>query len=113
MKQIALTVALVALIGLLATITALLVRIGHDGITIRLGGQVEVVNATTGVTGEVSLVMPTPVNLIATGPQEEPIPANLAVISCPQCGGSMLPVRWNLWSGKIEWRCLDCGRTSE
>ena len=113
MKQIALAVALVALIGLLTTLTVFLARIGHDGIPIRLGGQVEIVNAATGVTGEVSLVMPTPVNLIATGPEQEPIPANLAVIACPQCGGSMLPVRWNLWSGKIEWRCLECGQISE
>ena len=113
MKQIALVVVLAVLISLLSAIIVLLVQIGRDGIPIRLGGQVEVVNAATGVTGEVSLVMPTPVNLIATGPQEEPIPANLAVTACPQCGGSMLPVRWNLWSGKIEWRCLECGWTSE
>ena len=110
MKQIALTVVLVALIGLLTIITVFLAQIGHDGIPIRLGGQVEIVNTATGVTGEVSLVMPNPVNLIATGPQEQPIPANLAIIPCPQCGGTMLPVRWNLWTGEIDWRCIECGQ---
>jgi ribosomal protein S27AE len=104
---------LAVLTGLLISTFVLLFKISHDGIAIRLTGRVEVTNATTGVTGEVSLVMPNPVSLIATGPRQEPIPANLSLIPCPKCGGTMLPVRFNLWTGAIEWRCLTCGYTSQ
>lgn len=105
--------AFIALIGLLAGLLFILVEINREGVTIHLAGQIELANATTGVTGEVSLVMSEPVSLVATGTSEAPIPANLSVLTCPQCGGSMLPVRWNLWNGEIEWRCLDCGYTGE
>jgi len=108
MKGIALSVALIVLIGLLATVLVFLWQINREGVTVHLSGQVKLAD-TTGVAGEVSLVMSEPVSLIATGPQETPIPANLSVVPCPQCGGNMLPVRWNLFSGEIQWRCLECG----
>ncbi len=108
MKGIALSVALIVLIGLLATVLVFLWQINREGVTVRLSGQVKLAD-TTGVAGEVSLVMSEPVSLIATGPQETPIPANLSVVPCPQCGGNMLPIRWNLFSGEIQWRCLECG----
>jgi hypothetical protein len=108
MRGIAISVALIVLIGLLATVLAVLWQINRDGVTLHLSGQVGLAD-TTGVAGEVSLVMSEPVNLIATGPQETPIPANLSVVPCPQCGGNMLPIRWNLFSGEIQWRCLECG----
>ena len=108
MKGIAISVALIVLIGLLATVLAILWQINREGVTVHLSGQVKLAD-TTGVAGEVSLVMSEPVSLIATGPQETPIPANLSVVPCPQCGGNILPVRWNLFSGEILWRCLECG----
>ena len=108
MKGIALSVALIVLIGLLATVLVFLWQINREGVTVHLSGQVKLAD-TTGVAGEVSLVMSEPVSLIATGPQETPIPANLSVVPCPQCGGNMLPTRWNLFSGEIQWRCLECG----
>ena len=108
MKGIVLSVALIVLIGLLATVLVLLWQINREGVTVHLSGQVKLADAT-GVAGEVSLVMSEPVSLIATGPQETPIPANLSVVPCPQCGGNMLPIRWNLFSGEIQWRCLECG----
>ncbi len=108
MKGIVLSVALIVLIGLLATMLVFLWQINREGVTVHLSGQVKLAD-TTGVAGEVSLVMSEPVSLIATGPQETPIPANLSVVPCPQCGGNMLPIRWNLFSGEIQWRCLECG----
>ncbi len=108
MKGIALSVALIVLIGLLATVLVFLRQINREGVTVHLSGQVKLAD-TTGVAGEVSLVMSEPVSLIASGPQETPIPANLSVVPCPRCGGNMLPVRWHLWSGEIQWRCLECG----
>jgi hypothetical protein len=108
MKGIAISVAFVVLVGLLATVLILLWQINRDGVTVHLSGQIKLAD-TTGVAGEVSLVMSEPVSLIATGPQETPIPANLSVVPCPQCGGNMLPIRWSLFSGEIQWRCLECG----
>ena len=108
MRGIAISVGLIALIGLLATVLVFLWQINREGVTVHLSGQVKLTDAATGVAGEVSLVMSEPVNLIATGPQEAPIPANLSVVPCPECRGNMLPVRWNLFSGEILWRCLEC-----
>jgi hypothetical protein len=113
MKGIANSVALIALIGLLATVLVVLWQINREGVTVHLSGQVKLVDAATGVAGEVSLVMSEPVNLIATGPLETPIPANLSVVTCPQCGGNMLPIRWSLFSGEIQWRCLECGYSTK
>ncbi len=113
MRQIALSVAFITLIGLLVGMLFILVQINRQGLTINIKGQVKLADATTGVMGKVSLVMEEPVNLIATGPDKEAIPANLSVAPCPQCGGSMVPVRWYPLSGEIEWRCLECGYTSE
>jgi len=32
-------------------------------------------------------------------------------VPCPHCGeGVLLPVRWNLLTGEITWRCTACGR---
>ena len=112
MKGIAISAALIVLIGLLATVLVLLWQINRDGVRVHLSGEVKLAD-TTGVAGEVSLVMTEPVNLIATGPRETPIPANLSVVPCPQCGGNMLPIRWNLFSGEIQWRCLDCGYSTK
>ena len=112
MKRIAISAALIVLIGLLATVLVLLWQINRDGVRVHLSGQVKLAD-TTGVAGEVSLVMTEPVSLIATGPRETPIPANLSVVPCPQCGGNMLPIRWNLFSGEIQWRCLDCGYSTK
>ena len=112
MKTIAISVSLIVLIGLLATVLVVLWQISRDGVAVKLSGQVRLAD-TTGVAGEVSLVMSEPVSLIATGPQETPIPANLSVVPCPQCGGNMLPIRWNLFSGEIQWRCLECGFSTQ
>jgi len=113
MRGIAISVALIVLIGLLATVLVFLWEINREGVTVHLSGQVKLVDTTTGVAGEVSLVMSEPVSLIASGPQDTPIPANLSVVPCPQCGGNMLPIRWNLFSGEIQWRCLECGYSTK
>jgi len=113
MKQIALSVALVALIVLLVGILVVLIQINRHGFTINVTGAVSLVDTETGAIGDVNLVMPEPVNLIATGPGNEPVPTNVSFVSCPKCGGSMLPIHFNLFTGEIEWRCIDCGYSSE
>jgi len=108
LREIVRAVALIALVGLLATVLVVLWEINREGVTVHLAGQVKLAETTTRVAGEVSLVMSEPVNLIATGPENASIPANLLVAPCPQCGGSMVPIRWNPLTGEIEWSCLEC-----
>ena len=42
---------------------------------------------------------------------EGPVHVETDLLRCPSCGkGLLLPVRWNLLSGAITWRCLACGQ---
>ena len=107
MKQIAIVAATLAVICLLAGILVVLIQVGRTGVTVNVTGRVGLENATGGI----DLTMPTPVNLVATGPESEPIPADLSIFRCPKCGGTMLPVRFNVLNGEITWRCTECGYT--
>ncbi len=107
MKQIAVAAAVIALIGLLAGMLIVLIQFSKDGLALHVSGEVGLTNATAGV----NLVMPDPVSLIATGPDKEAIPTDFSVLRCPECGGDMIPVRYNLFTGDITWRCIDCGYT--
>ncbi len=41
---------------------------------------------------------------------EGPVQAETGLLRCPRCGeGLLLPVRLNLFSGAITWRCAVCG----
>jgi len=40
----------------------------------------------------------------------EPVEAEVNLLRCPKCGsGTLIPVRWNLLTGEITWRCSSCG----
>jgi len=110
-KQTVVTAALIALVLLMAGVFALLFQVARNGVTMNVTGAVSLENATTGVSGTVKLDMPDAVNLVATGPDHGAVPTALAFATCPKCGGSMIPVRFNLITGEIEWECLDCGYT--
>jgi len=56
----------------------------------------------------VTLVLDDSANLTVTGPDGGSLPASLSLLPCPACGAPMLPVRWNPWSGEIEWSCTSC-----
>ena len=107
MKQIAIVAATLAVICLLAGILVVLIQVGRTGVTVNVTGKVGLEN----VAGGIDLAMPNPVNLIATGPESEPIPANLSIFRCPECSGTMLPVRFNVLNGEITWKCTECGYT--
>ena len=113
MTRYALVAGFLVVVGLLATILFFLVGLQHEGITIHVSGQVDLANSDTGSLGKVNLVMDKPVNLIATGPNSAAIPANFSVATCPKCGGSMIPIRWNPITGEIIWQCLNCGYTTK
>ncbi len=104
---------LIVLVGLLAGVLFVLVDVSQRGIRLELAGTVNV----TGMPSEVglsmgqpvTLVLEDPANLSVSGPDGAAIPATLSLISCSECGAPMLPVRWNPWSGEIEWVCTGCG----
>ena len=109
------TIALVTCAGLLLGIVIVLAWIGVNGVRIELSGDVNVVGMyeTIRLTmpETVPLAMEEPAHLITTGADGKAIPATVSLLPCPECGASMLPVRWGPWSGEIEWACPVCDET--
>jgi len=103
---------LVVLVGLLAGVLFALIDISQNGVRLELAGSVSVsgmpeeVGLTMGQ--PVTLVLEDPANLTVSGPDGGAVPATLSLLSCSECGAPMLPVRWNPWSGEIEWVCTAC-----
>jgi len=85
------------------------IRFEHTG-TVAFGVVGEAVPMT--MAEPVRLEMPTPATLVATGPDGEPISVSLSLVECPTCGAAMVPTRWNLLSGEIEWACPACGEVT-
>lgn len=116
--RLAVLVALVASIALLLAVLFMLVLISRNGLDIRLGGDINLADLSKGITVQlqmsapVILAIPEPVQLVAAGPDGAAIPATLSFVTCSGCNGSMLPSRWNPWTGQIEWTCPTCGQTS-
>jgi hypothetical protein len=105
------------LVGALGALFWLGWQVTQNGISLRLSEppapiKVEVINP-------VSLPTPLEVNVSSlplTIPQrfsvavEGPVQAETGLLRCPICGkGTVLPVRWNLLTGAIVWRCTACG----
>jgi hypothetical protein len=92
---------------LLLAILAVLVFIAVNGIRIEHTGVVSL----TGLTDRMQLVLAEPVQLeisqpallTVVGPTGSAVPLQLGLTTCPAGGEPLLPTRWNLWSGEIEW----------
>ncbi len=112
MTKFLLAAGFVVLVGIMSALLAVLIDIDRHGVTVNIGGKVNLTGSTPGTLGKVNLTMEKPVALVATGPDNAPVPANLSIATCPKCGGSMVPVRWNLLTGEIVWKCLECGYTT-
>lgn len=108
------TLAVVALIGLLAAILGLLIVLVLHGIRIEYEGDVRVI----GMPSEIQLRFAEPavvefadgtrVTASVSGDAASPVAIAFASALCPDCGGAMLPVRYDVLSGKIEWACPKC-----
>lgn len=109
------SVALGAIAVLLIAILAVLLTIAWRGVEIEHTGYVTLAGVSEGVelrmTDPVTLRVPETVHMVATGADGDAIPVDLALPTCPSCGGSMIPVRLNLWTGEIDWACPACGET--
>jgi hypothetical protein len=112
MNRIVQTIALVTCAGLLLGILLVLAGIGRNGVRIELAGDVNVTGMHDAISlsfsEPVPLVMEEPAHLITTGADGKAVPTTVSLLPCPECGASMLPVRWSPWSGEIEWACPVC-----
>jgi hypothetical protein len=106
------TIALITCACLLLGIAIVLAWIGLNGVRIELSGDVNVVGMyetiRLSMPEAIPLVMEEPAHLITTGADGNAIPTTVSLLPCPECGASMLPVRWSPWSGEIEWACPAC-----
>lgn len=108
----------VAVLGLLVVIVALLATIARNGVRITYSGDIRVVGMPAEIglrmAEPIVLTMPDGTTLAATvsGVQSQPLPIAFASALCSDCGAAMLPVRYDVLSGKIEWACPKCGATS-
>jgi len=113
-SRIIVILALIATVFLLLAILFMLVSISSNGLSIRLGGDINLSDVSDHLTVELTmdepivLAMSQPVEMVTTGPDGEPIPATLSFVTCPSCDGPMLPSKWNPFTGKIEWVCPTC-----
>ena len=113
--RLVIILALLASVVLLLGILFMLFSISRDGLNIHLGVDLNLADLGDHITVEVrtsqpiELALPYPIQMVATGPGGEPIPATLAFANCPLCGGPMLPSKWNPLGGQIEWTCPVCG----
>jgi|GEM_PF-1017280 len=102
------TVVLVTCAVLLAGILIVLLMIGFNGVRIRLDGAIDLSQMTEAVTLElkvdepIAMRMEEPLQVIAAGPDGDPIPATL-VFTPVGASGPILPIRWNPWTGELEW----------
>jgi hypothetical protein len=115
MNKTTVSIALAAIIVLLIAVLAALATIAWRGIRIEHAGSVTLAGMTEDVrlrmVDPVTLEMPEPAHLVTTGADGDAIPVDLSLPACPACGGPMVPVRWNLWTGRIDWVCPACGET--
>jgi len=116
-SRVIIILALLASVALLSGILFMLVSIGHNGLNIRLGGDIKLSDMSDHMTVELTmdepivLAVPQAVQMVTTGPDGKAIPATLSFVTCPTCSGPMFPSKWNPWNGQIEWTCPSCGES--
>ncbi len=106
--------AFAALLGLLASILVLLIVLLTNGIKIEYAGDVRVL----GMPSEIALRIAEPATITiadgatitaaVAGTRDAPVGISFASALCPTCGAAMLPVRYDVLTGKIEWACPQC-----
>lgn len=117
--RIVIILTLLAAVVVLLAILFMLFSISRHGLNIRLGGDLNFGELRDHITVEltmdepITLTLPQPIQMVATGPDGKPIPASLAFANCATCNGPMLPSNWSIWDGRIEWTCPVCDESAE
>lgn len=96
--------ALILVLGLLGGILAALLSLQYKGISVQLSSPAS--------PQEIHLVLTVPeaVEVVAGGEAEASLRTSLEGIPCPRCQeGTLLPIKWNPFTGEITWRCSSCG----
>ncbi|MEW5827236.1 MAG: hypothetical protein AB1778_10450 [Candidatus Bipolaricaulota bacterium] len=99
---------LIAVVVLVGAALSILFLLGREGATLRV----------TGIPTEITLRMVEPVQLVmpdgthleasVSGTTALPVELSLDLATCPTCGEPMVPVRYHLFTGEIEWACPHC-----
>ncbi len=114
-------IALVIVIGLLASLVVIVVGLATRGISVQLaepirisgplsiGGTIAVQEPIVVTMGTMEIRVPQPVSVELPSDTLD-VRAMLGGAPCPRCGeGVLLPMKWNLFTGEITWRCTACG----
>jgi len=114
MSKVSQTSMLAAIALLLVAILATLITIAWRGVQVEHTGAISLETMLDGIPlrmeGPVMMQNVEPVHMVTTGPTGEAIPVELAFLECHECGGTLVPVRWNPFTGDIEWSCPTCER---
>lgn len=118
MYRVLIVLGLFLVAGVLSAFLFLGFKIMREGIPVRLSERVSLprplevqlvgpVSLTTPLQVEVAKIsLSFPDNFFVSLSQ----PVEVDLLRCPQCrSGTLLPVRWNLLTGEILWRCSSCG----
>ncbi|QAA77119.1 MAG: hypothetical protein BIP78_1353 [Candidatus Bipolaricaulis sibiricus] len=122
MNRWLLTSAFLVLVALLGAILAIVVSLATRGVSVHLAQPITLSGPLT-VGGTIAVEAPVAVTMdVVEIRVPQPVTVDLPVSAldvratlggapCPHCGeGTLLPVRWNLLTGEITWRCPVCGR---
>ncbi|GAB4309597.1 MAG: hypothetical protein Kow0097_10730 [Candidatus Bipolaricaulota bacterium] len=112
----------VVVVGLLTSLLVLSLSLATRGISVQLaepiqisgpltiGGNITVQDPIVVTMDAMEIRVPQPVAVELPGDALD-VRATLGGAPCPHCGeGTLLPVRWNLLTGEITWRCTACGQ---
>lgn len=106
--------------GLLTALLVVVVGLSTRGIRVEVGEPLRISGPLT-IGGSITVQEPIAVTVEAMEirvpqPVALELPGGALEVQatfgppCPQCGeGVLLPVRWNLLTGEITWRCTACG----
>lgn len=112
--------ALVGVLGLLGMLLWVALGLVRDGIPVRFSPPLLASPVAVGLVSPVRLEEPFSVKVVElpisfparlSVAVEGPVEAEVGVLRCPHCRkGTVIPVRWNLFTGAITWRCPSCGQ---
>jgi hypothetical protein len=109
-------IAVIAVIGLLAAILVVLIQVNRNGIQISYSGDLKIVGMPDEIAlrmaEPVRLTMPEGTQLTAAFPDGQSIPLSISLAAGPDGDGTLIPARWNPFTGVIEWRRLSSDETS-